>query len=103
MVDKILKQEEGITYQIFGPDEEEQAPPEEEGTGEEGEDGEKKPKEKKEKLPKHIYIEEVVREPKIHFYQVPKLGSYLAIKLEYDSCLFLDAFDAAVEDFKQVD
>ena len=52
-----------------------------------------------EKLPKHILIEEVVREPKMHFYKVPKLGSYLAIKLEYNSCLFEEAFDAAVANF----
>jgi len=44
-------------------------------------------------------IEEVVEEPRIHFYQVPRLGSYLAIKLEYDSCLSEEAFDAAVIDF----
>lgn len=45
---------------------------------------------------------EVVREPKMHFYKVPKLGSYLAIKLEYQSCLFEGAFDAAVLDFIDV-
>ena len=57
-----------------------------------------KPK-KEEKLSRHIMIEEVVEEPRIHFYQVPRLGSYLAIKLEYDSCLSEEAFDAAVIDF----
>lgn len=44
-------------------------------------------------------VPEVVREPKIHFYTVPRLGSYLAIKLEYNSCLFEEAFDDAVEDY----
>ena len=39
--------------------------------------------EEKEVLPKHILIPEVVREPRIHYYDVPKLGSYLTIKLEY--------------------
>lgn len=35
----------------------------------------------------------------MHYYDVPKLGSYLAIKLEYESCLFEQAFDEAVIDF----
>jgi len=33
---------------------------------------------------------------------VPRLGSYLAIKMEYESCLFEEAFDAAVVDFLEV-
>jgi hypothetical protein len=35
----------------------------------------------------------------MHFYKVPKLGSYLAIKLEYESCLLEEALDAAVIDY----
>jgi hypothetical protein len=34
----------------------------------------------------------------MHYYDVPKLGSYMAIKLEYESCLFEDAFDQALLD-----
>ena len=52
-----------------------------EGEGEEGEPVKKQ--DTKEKLPRHILVPEVVREPKMHFYKVPKLGSYLAVKLEY--------------------
>jgi hypothetical protein len=55
-------------------------------------------REKKEVLPRHILIPEIVREPRMHYYDVPKLGSYLAIKLEYESCLFEDAFDQALLD-----
>jgi hypothetical protein len=44
-------------------------------------------------------VPEVVREPRMHFYRVPRLGSYLAIRLEYESCLFEDAFDAGLADF----
>jgi hypothetical protein len=55
-------------------------------------------KEKKEVLPRHILISEIVREPKMHYYDVPKLGSYLAVKLEYESCLFEEAFDQALLD-----
>ena len=59
MIDKILNQEEGITYSLFQPEEkaeEEEAPDEDD----EDEDGEKKPKPKKpevEKLPRHLLVE----------------------------------------------
>ena len=36
---------------------------------------------------KHIYVEEVVREPKMHYWTVPRLGSFLAVPLVYKSCL----------------
>ena len=38
----------------------------------------------------------------MHFYKVPRLGSFLAIKLEYDSCLFEDALNTAVVDYIEV-
>lgn len=38
----------------------------------------------------------------MHFYRVPKLGSYLAIKMEYDSCLYEEAYDSAVSDYMEV-
>jgi hypothetical protein len=38
----------------------------------------------------------------MHFFKVPRLGSYLAIRLEYESCLFDDALDAAVVDYIDV-
>lgn len=38
----------------------------------------------------------------MHYYQVPRLGSYLAIKLQYDSCEFEAAFDAALANYAQV-
>lgn len=37
------------------------------------------------------------------YYRVPRLGSYLAIKLEFDSRLTEDAYDAAVENYIEVD
>jgi len=39
-----------------------------------------------------------VREKRIHFYKVPRLGSYLAIRLEYNSCLSVEAFNDGVRD-----
>lgn len=47
-------------------------------------------------------MREVVREPRMHFYKVPRLGAYLAIKLEYESCLFEDALNSAVVDYMDV-
>lgn len=41
----------------------------------------------------------MVREPRIKFYRVPKLGSFMAIPLVYNSCLFEDALDRAVADY----
>ncbi len=46
----------------------------------------------------HVYVKEVVREPKMHFYRVPKLGSYMAVPLVYESCQFEEALDLAVAD-----
>jgi len=47
-------------------------------------------------------VPEVVRDPKVHFYKVPRLGSYMAIRLEYTTCLFEEAFDAGVLDLIEV-
>lgn len=37
------------------------------------------------------------------YYKFPRLGSYLAIKLEFNSCLSESAFDAAIENYQEVD
>jgi hypothetical protein len=47
-------------------------------------------------------VKEVVREPRMHFFKVPKLGSYIAIKLEYESCLFEESLAAAVLDHIEI-
>lgn len=101
LVDKILQQDEGITYKLFS--EEEEPVVEAEASENEDEDGKPKPpKVIPPKLPRHILVPEVVREPKMHFYTVPRLGSYLAVRLEYNSCLQEEAFDHAVADFASV-
>ena len=81
MVDKVLKKDMGLTFDVFND------PLDEEG----------KPIEQTD--PAHLLVKEVVREPRIHFYQVPKLGSYFAIRLEYNSCLFEDSFNEGVKDY----
>lgn len=55
-----------------------------------------------EEVPKYLVVPEVVREPKIHFYEVPRLGSYMAIRLQYQTCLFEEAYDAGVKDMLTV-
>lgn len=53
-------------------------------------------------LPKFIVVPEVVRENKIHFFKVPRLGSYMAVRLEYQTCLFEEAYEAGVNDMIRV-
>jgi len=48
---------------------------------------------------KHIYVPEVIRNPKMHYWQVPRLGSFMAVPLVYKSCLNIESFDKTVEDF----
>ena len=94
------KVSEGISYEIFKESEEQ--PPEGASTTNENEEEAAKLKEelenKKEEI-KTLFIPEVVREPKIKYYRVPKLGSYLVVALCYTSFLFEDALDKAVENY----
>lgn len=102
MVDKILKQDQGLTFDVFKDPE---AAPVEEGEKAEEEvtaSLKANQKEKPEVLPRTIYVKEVVREPRMHFYKVPRLGCYMAIRLEYESCLFEESLDAAVVDYIEV-
>jgi hypothetical protein len=100
LVDKTLRADQGLTFEVFKNLEEVK---EEEAPVEEVEEGsEEKPKVQKEPeeiLPRSIYVKEVVREPKMHFFRVPRLGSYLAVRLEYQSCLSEEAFDAGLADY----
>lgn len=105
LVDAILKPDQGLTFDVFRdievapvePTGEEVPPVEEESAA-----LQKVAKEPSEILPRTIFVKEVVREPRMHFYKVPRLGSYLAIRLEYQSCLYEESFDAAVIDYLDV-
>jgi len=44
----------------------------------------------------------VVRESKIHFWQVPRLGSFMAVPMIYNSCLSEDAIDKAVSEWHEI-
>jgi hypothetical protein len=41
---------------------------------------------------KHKYVPEVVRNSTMHFWKVPRLGSYMAIPLVYRSCLSVESY-----------
>ena len=45
---------------------------------------------------------EVVREPRMHFQKVPRLGCFMAVPLVYNSCLFNEALEEAIEDYQVV-
>ena len=34
----------------------------------------------------------------MHFFEVPRLGSYMAIRLEYNSCLFVESYNEGIKD-----
>lgn len=46
----------------------------------------------------HVYIPEVVRESRMWFKTVPRLGAFMAIPIIYNSCLSDEALDAAIAD-----
>ena len=93
MINKTLSQEQGLTHDVFKPE----VQKEDEGITSDIEDH--KPKEPLNISPKHLFISEVVRENRVHYFKVPKLGSYLAVELKYNSCLTEEAFEKAYEDF----
>lgn len=70
MVGQVLKQGQGVTFDALEPQETEEEtlifPP--------------------------VFIENVLREERIHFFGTPRLGSYAAFGFEFDSCLHADAF-----------
>ena len=87
MEEATLQQTEGVTYNLFN----EQVTNATDPTIDE-----------KDGNPKHIIVDEVVRNNKMHYFKVPRLGSYLAIKMEYQSTLFEEAYDTACENYVKV-
>lgn len=100
LIEKTLTPEQGLTHNVFKPSDAEGEGDDKanEEANNEGE-GEQEPKEPQKVIPNHVFVPEVVREPKIHYFRVPRLGSYLAVELKYNSCQNEEAFDKAFEDF----
>jgi hypothetical protein len=99
---QILKTDQGISHEVFR----EPSVAEGEGDEEAEQEGEDAPQKKDMddilNNFRHIYVKEVVREPKMHFYKVPRLGAFMSVPLAYNSCLFEEALDNAVSDYLQV-
>lgn len=94
MIDRVLRPDQGRTHEIFNQEEAAEEVIEEE------EEGQKKVKPPPDILNsfKHLYIKEVVRDTQIHFQKVPRLGSYMAVPLVYNSCLSDESLEATVAD-----
>lgn len=96
IVNAVLNPEQGICHELFTEAEDGEAAAEEE-------DAEDPEAAKKEKdildTEKFKYVAEVVTEPKIHYWRVPRLGSFMCIPLIYNSCLFEESVDNALSDF----
>lgn len=94
MVDRVLTAEMGpVSHGVFGQAEEEDPAEEEEAD---------EPKAKNNDILhtfKHVFVPEVVRDSRMWFKRVPKLGSFMAVPLSYQSCLTDEALEAATADF----
>ena len=51
---------------------------------------------------KHKFVKEVVNDKKIHYWDVPRLGSFMAIPLIYRSCLSEVSLDKALIDYIEI-
>lgn len=91
MIGEVLPPTTGVTHDVFKFEKE---PPVE--ATEEGE-----PPVEKDILEafKHVFVKEVVREKRMNFTRVPRLGSYMAIPLIYNSCMTDEALEEAVKDY----
>lgn len=103
MVDVVLSEETAqLSHEVFkeGSGEEEN----EAGEDEEAEEG-TKPKDGEKDIidtAKYKFIPEVVREEKMHFERVPRLGCFMAVPLIYNSCLFNEALEEAIDNYKEI-
>jgi hypothetical protein len=101
---KFLEPGTGVTYKLINPNDEEGEEGEEEKKEEANDDeeeNEEKKEEPKEEVLNNIEIEEVVNEPKIHFFREPRLGSYIAIDIRYQSSLQYSSLTSAIENLNE--
>lgn len=101
VVGAVLQPDQGITHDCFMEHSQADAGPADEGEGEEGEEAAAATTDILDTF-KHVYVTEVVREPRMFYQRVPRLGSYMAVPLVYNHCLTDAALDQAVEDFVNV-
>jgi len=98
MVDCVITAETGpCTHSVFNEEEEAQA--------EDDDQDQENPKPKTNDILstfKHMYVPEVVRDQRMWFKRVPRLGSFMAVPLVYQSCLTDDALENAITDFQNI-
>ena len=95
MVDRVLTTYCGITHDVF----KEQSQPDEPAEGEEGEEGAApKSTDILDTFKGLVYVKEVVREPRMHYQKVPRLGCFMAVPLVYNSCLSDECLETFVQD-----
>jgi hypothetical protein len=87
----VLPEGKGVTYKLFAESDPSQPPP----AG--------NPDEENEKLPesKYIYVPDVVTEPNMYFFKIPRLGAYLSVPLIVRSYLNAESFDDAITKLEQ--
>eukprot|EP00825_Cyclidium_porcatum_P010125 TRINITY_DN1518_c0_g4_i2.p1 TRINITY_DN1518_c0_g4~~TRINITY_DN1518_c0_g4_i2.p1 ORF type:complete len:668 (-),score=196.14 TRINITY_DN1518_c0_g4_i2:102-2105(-) len=90
MKGKTLPKEQSVTGEVFKEKEPEEQPPQQN-------EDEQQPKVVVQK-PTYVYIPDVVKEPRMTFFRIPKLGAYIAIPLIYKSCLQEHSFQTALEE-----
>lgn len=49
-----------------------------------------------EKKKKFVYVPDVIKNEKIHYFRIPKLGAYMAVPLIYKTYLYETTFDKAL-------
>jgi hypothetical protein len=47
-------------------------------------------------------IPQVVKNTNIKFFDVPRLGSFMAVKMEYNSCLNEDSYDEGLDSYLEM-
>lgn len=80
-VDKFVTEERGVTFDVFKEVEDPVVPVDTEGNP------------LPPMVPKFVHIENVLREPRMKFFHVPKLGAYLTKGLKYNCFLHPDVFN----------
>lgn len=80
LIERTLTPEQGLTHEIL-----KRVVKEGEGDGEAKDGGKEdegcqEPEEPSKPVPQNIFVPEDVREPRMHYFRVPKLGSYLTVQ-----------------------
>lgn len=90
---EFLPPNEGVTYDIFNNNEE--AGQEQPADSQDGENEESEPK------TNYVYVKDVVTNPNMHFFEIPRLGAYIAIPMVVSSYLNANSFEEGIKETKE--